>query len=185
VTADAGAVYDNVDLKRTSILTSDYVLEITTATSTDGKEHDYDWVYHNFGVQHADGVFAPYSGFPQKDGYQHLTENQSTVITGDLHTAFAMEKEKTMDVWVLGAASASQVFTGLGLGPDLPVKIPYVMVRRHGAAAEFLAVFEPGPAAAKIVSVNRQNGAIHIRSAKWEDTIEPGASVAYRRVALP
>jgi len=185
VTADAGPVYDGVDLQRTSVLTSDYVLEITTAKSTDGKEHDFDWNYHNYGVQHADGTFAAYSGFPQKDGYQHLEQNQTAAISGDLHTEFVMDKDHEMNVWVLGGGVQSQVFTGLGLGPDLPVKIPYVIVRRHGVEARFVAVLEPGPAAAGIVSVTSAGGKIRIMSAKWEDTIEPGEKIAYHRVSLP
>lgn len=185
VTADAGPVYDNIDLQRTSIVTSDYVLEITKATSTDGKEHDFDWNYHNFGVQHADGGFSPYSGFPRKDGYDNLTENQSAMIAGDFHTVFAMDRDRRMDVWMLGGDGDSQVFTGLGPGPDLRVKVPYVIVRRHGPSAQFISVLQPGPAAAKIVSVANANGKIHIQAAGWEDTIELGTKVAYHHVTLP
>jgi hypothetical protein len=43
---------------------------------------------------------------------------------------------------------------------------------------------EPGPADAKIVSVTNENGVIHIRSAKWEDTVEVGTKVSYHRKAI-
>jgi len=184
VTADAGPAYDNVSLQRSLVLTSDYVLEVTTAKSTDGKEHDFDWNYHNFGTQHADGSFAAYSGFPQGNGYGNLTENQTATVSGDFHTAFAMDKGRTMDVWMVGSGS-SQVITGLGPGPDLRVKVPYVIVRRHGTAAEFVAVLEPGSGSAKVVGVSEKDGKIVVRSAKWEDTIETGTKVGYKRVALP
>jgi hypothetical protein len=183
VTADAGPVYENAGLQRTSLLTSDYVLEVTTGKSTDGKEHDFDLSYHNYGVQHADGNFAPYASFPQRDGYQHLSENRMAHIDGEFHTRFVMEAGKEMNVWVLGGEKTSQVFTGLGLGPKLTVKVPYTIVRRHGTAASFVAVFEPGPADAKIVSVAKAaDGTIHIRSAKWEDTISLGEKISYHRV---
>ncbi len=185
VTADAGPVYDNVDLQRTSILTSDYIVEITTAKSTDGKEHDFDWNYHNFGVQHADGTFAPYSGFPQRDGYQHLSENQSAEIAGDVHSVFKLENGSEMNLWMLGDGKASQVFTGVAPSHNLRIKAPYIIVRRHGDSARFVAVLAPGPAAAKIMSITDTNGEIHVRSPKWEDTIVPGAKVAYHRVARP
>ena len=185
-TASAGPVYENVDLQRTSIVTSDYVLEITTAKSTDGKEHDFDWNYHNFGVQHADGAFAPYAGFPDRDGYMNLTDNQSAAIEGNFHSAFTMDKDRTMNLWVLGSASQSRVFTGMAPGPDLRVKVPYTIVRRHGASAQFIAVLEPGTTtSAKISSVKSEGGKIHIRGAAWEDTIEIGAKVTYHHVALP
>jgi|CZKZ01.1.fsa_nt_gi hypothetical protein len=182
VTADAGPVYDNVDLQRTSIVTSDYVLEITTAKSTDGKEHDFDWNYHNFGVQHADGNFSPYSGFLKKNGYDNLIENQTATIAGDFHTAFVMDKNKQMDVWMVGGDGASQVFTGLGPGPDLRVKVPYAIVRRHGTSAEFVAVLEPGPAGTRTLNVTKDSSGIHIKSSEWVDTIEPGTKITYHRI---
>jgi hypothetical protein len=185
VTANAGPVYDNVDLQRTSIVTADYVLEITTAKSTDGKEHDFDWNYHNFGVQHADGGFSPYSGFPKKDGYDNLIENESATITGDFHTAFVIDKNKQMDVWMLGGDGSSQVFTGLGPGPDLRVRVPYLIVRRHGPSAEFVAVLEPGPAGTRTLSVTKDSTGIHVKSSEWMDTIEPGAKIAYHRIRRP
>jgi oligo-alginate lyase len=185
VTADAGAVYKNANLQRTALLTSEYALEITVGKSTDGNEHDFDLSYHNYGVQHADGTFSPYSGFPQKEGYQHLTENQSARIPGDFHTRFVMDEGKEMNVWVLGDGNPNQVFTGLGLGPHLTVKIPYTIVRRHGASARFVAIFEPGPTQSKIVNVTTAaDGTIHIRSTKWEDAISAGEKVSYRRTPI-
>ena len=77
------------------------------------------------------------------------------------------------------------MITGLGPGPDLRVKVPYVIVRRHGTAAEFVAVLEPGSGSAKVVGVSEKDGKIVVRSAKWEDTIETGTKVGYKRVALP
>jgi hypothetical protein len=185
VTADAGPVYDNVDLERTTILTSEYVLEITTGQSTDGQQHDFDWNYHNYGAQHADGSFAPYADFPKNNGYDNLTENQSGDATAGLHTVFTMDNDRAMNVWMLADGSTTQAITGLGPGPDLRVKVPYVIIRRHTASARFVAVMEPGPTDAKIVSVTNENGVIHIRSAKWEDTVKVGAKVVYHRIVLP
>jgi hypothetical protein len=182
VAADAGPVYKNAALQRISLLTSEYVLEVTTGKATDGKEHDFDLSYHNYGVQHADGAFAPYTGFPQRDGYQHLTENRTAQLTGDFRTKFAMDEGKEMNVWVPGDGNTSQVFTGLGLGPHLTVKVPYTIIRRHGAAVRFVAVFEPGPVQAGILKVtSAADGTIHIRSTQWEDSIGIGEKVTYHR----
>jgi hypothetical protein len=183
VTADAGPVYDHVDLQRTSVLTSDYVLEVTTAQSTDGREHDFDWNYHNFGTQHADGTFAQYSGFPRGNGYDNLTENQSADATRGFHSVFTMDGDRTMNLWVLADGSATQAFTGLGPGPDLRVKVPYLIVRRHGVSEKFVTLLEPGPGP-RIVSITNNNGVIRIKTAKWEDSVELGAKVRYRREAV-
>jgi len=185
VTADAGPVYSNADLQRTSLVTSDYVLELTTGRSTDGKAHDFDLSYHNYGVEHADGEFSAYSGFPQRDGYQILSKNQVAHVPGDFHTKFEMDDGKSMNVWVLGDGKTDEVFTGLGLGPQLVHKIPYFIVRHHDLSTQFVAVMQPGPTTAKIVSVTSADGSIKIKSSQWEDTIQLGSPIAYRRTALP
>jgi len=56
----------------------------------------------------------------------------------------------------------------------------------HGTMARFVAVFKPGPAQARIVTVaNAADGTIHIRTPKWEDTVAVGEKVAYHRQAIP
>ena len=135
-------------------------------------------------MQHADGSFTPYTSFPTNNGYDNLTENQSGDATGGLHSVFTMDGDRAMNLWVLGDGSATQAITGLGPGPDLRVKVPYVIVRRHGASAKFVAVMEPGPTDAKIVSVTNEDGVIRIKTAKWEDSVEVGAKVSYRRKNL-
>jgi hypothetical protein len=186
VTLDAGPIYENVDVRRTSIVTSNYALEVTTAKSTDDKAHDFDWNYHNFGAQQAEGSFAAYAGFPQRDGYQELTENQTATIAGDFRTVFTMDKGRTLRLWMLAGTEPTQVFTGFGPGSDLRVKIPYAIVRRHGTEAEFVTLFEPSASATlKIQSITRAGNKLRIRGAGFEDTIELGEKIAYRHVALP
>ena len=126
--------------------------------------------------------FSPYAGFPQNTGYDNLTENQSANISGDFHTAFVMDNNRQMDVWMLGEGGESKVFTGLAPGPDLRVKVPYVIVRRHGTSAEFIAVLQPGPSRTNRLKVTRDASGIHVKSSEWTDTIEPRTKVTYRRV---
>lgn len=185
VTADAGPAYADAQLRRTSMVTSDYVLEITTGHATDGKEHDFDLSYHNYGTEHPDGVFQPYSGFPQRDGYQILSANQVARLAGDFHTVFAMEEGRSMNAWVLGDGQEHEVFTGLGLGPELVHKVPYFIVRHRGLDTVFVTVLQPGPTATPLQSLRRDGKGITIRSAAWEDRIELGPTLSYHRTALP
>jgi len=186
VSLDAGPVYAGVDLQRTEIVTNDYILEITRCRSTDGREHDFDWLYHNYGAQAAEGEFLPYSGFPQQDGYQMLTENQHASIAGDIHTTFTMDKGRTLRVWMLKDTNASQVFTGEGPGPDLRVKIPYIIVRRHGSDADFVTLFEPSENAAyKVQTISQQGNEISIRGVGFQDSVSIGGKIDYRHETLP
>ena len=86
-----------------------------------------------------------------------------------------------MDVFMPGGDPGGLVITGLGPGPDLRVKVPYAIVRRHGTSAEFVAVFVPEPAGARSLSVTKDGNGIHIGSSAWTDTIELGTTVAYHR----
>jgi hypothetical protein len=126
----------------------------------------------------------PYSGFPQHDGYENLTENRSAEISGDLHTSFAMDNGSEMSVWILGSGNVSQVFTGLGPGSNLKVKVPYIIVRRRGVSAKFIVVFEPASSRGQIVSVTNADGKIIIRAPQWEDTIQQGEKIVYHRALL-
>lgn len=181
-TADAGAVYKNASLARTTILTSDYVLEIDTAESKDGKPHDFDWNYHNYGTQKVDGTFVPYAGFRHDNGYDLLRDNKTGDVTQGLHSLFTMEGNRTLNVWVMADGSHTQAFTGTGFGQDMRVGIPYLIVRRHGVSAKFITLLEPGPGA-KILSFTVEGNTIHLRSDRWEDTFELGDQVKYHRKA--
>ncbi|MGH8014066.1 MAG: heparinase II/III domain-containing protein, partial [Candidatus Binataceae bacterium] len=186
VSVDAGPVYADVDLKRTELVTDNYILEITQCHSTDGTAHDFDWNYHNYGTQAANGNFEPYAGFPQRDGYEMLTDNKTASVAGDFHTTFTMSKGRTLRVWVMKGNEPSQVFTGVGPGPDLRVPIPYVIVRRHGPDAEFVTLFEPSASDSyKVQSITRKGNRITIRGAGFEDIVEAGEKIDYRHTVLP
>lgn len=79
VRASAGPVYKQANLARTMLMTSEYALDVFDVESTDGQEHLFDWAYHNEGTAAGDGRldFTPFSGFPNRNGYQHITETQA------------------------------------------------------------------------------------------------------------
>jgi hypothetical protein len=193
VDADAGPVYAGADLRRESILTSRYILEITTAASTDGKDHIYDWVYHNFGVQHLQLNSEPWPGFAAQDGYQHLTENRVSAPLADWQDTFQIEEngeaaprnaKRGMHLWVLGDATAgkeagsTQVIQGVGLGPDLKQPVPYVMARRKTEKTVFVVLMEPfvdNPAIQRFE--RRADGSYLVQGRGWSDHITVGTSV--------
>ena len=74
VRAEAGPAYQQAQLERAMILTPEYALDLFDARSTDGAEHRFDWVYHNFGKLSTALPLEGYSGFPSSNGYQHLAQ---------------------------------------------------------------------------------------------------------------
>lgn len=85
VRASAGPAYKNAGLARTMLLTAEYAVDLYEAAATDGAAHTFDWAYHNDGVAVPDAglPWEPFSGFPQKNGYQHLTETLAARTSGD------------------------------------------------------------------------------------------------------
>jgi hypothetical protein len=137
----AGPVYPGLEIERTLVHTAAYTLDITEARSVDGAIHLFDWIYHNFGEIETTLPLQPYLGIPQSNGYQHLTQARA-VDLGDEWTLAFTQPTGRLRVRMLGAPETI-VVTGQGLGPDLRVTVPFVMARRTGTSARFVALYEP------------------------------------------
>ncbi len=182
--ADAGDVYSQADLRRTVIMTADYVVEVSAAHSKDGHEHDVDWCYHNFGSEQLTFQMKPYSGFPTGNGYQLLEPSVTATLASDVRFGFRFPDNKGLNLWML-AGGQTQAFAGTAPGPDLKVRQPYFIARRHAKEAEFITLFEPVPDASAIKSFSATATEITVRSAGWVDTITRGAEWSYTRKMLP
>lgn len=141
VRASAGPVYPNVEMQRTMVQTGAYILDLVEVHSTDSSVHHFDWMYHNFGRASTDLSLEPYSRLPHDDGYQHLTGDRAA-HTGEAWQVTFTQPRSNLQLRMLGAPQTTVVL-GNGLGPDLRVPVPYVMARRTGAEARFVALYEP------------------------------------------
>jgi hypothetical protein len=153
----------------------------------------YDWVYHNFGVQHLGLDSQPWTGFGMHDGYQHLTGNRVSNSPSEWQDLFQIKEgddsgsksqERGMHLWMLGDTASSndlpstQVIQGSGLGPDLQQPVPYVMARRKAQATAFVTLLEPFENAPVIQKFERQSdGSYLVQGTGWRDIITVGAKV--------
>jgi len=78
VRVNAGPAYPQVDLNRTLLLTSEYTLDIVEAEAKDGKDHKFDWTYHNLGQVETLTGDTEYTAFRKTNGYQHLTNTRAS-----------------------------------------------------------------------------------------------------------
>ncbi len=90
VRADAGEAYRQAELERTLILTPEYLLDVFEVRARDGREHQIDWVYHNYGALTSSMTAAPYDGFPKSEGYQHLSNARAFVSGEPWQASFEM-----------------------------------------------------------------------------------------------
>jgi hypothetical protein len=156
--ADAGDVYFEADLRRTVIMTPDY--------------------------EQLTFQMKPYSGFPSGNGYGLLGPSVTATLASDVRFGFRFPNKTGLDLWML-ANGQTQAFAGVAPGPNLKLRQPYFIARRHAKDAEFITLFEPVPDAAKIQSLSATPAEITIRSAAWVDTITRGIEWSYTRKPLP
>jgi hypothetical protein len=168
IRVSAGRVYPEVELERTLVHTADYTLDVFTARSTDSTSHQFDWIYHNYGAIATAPPLEPFQFAEQTNGYQHLTGTKSAKADREWQVDFMK-----LRVRMIGE-SGTTVVTGEGLGPDLRVAVPFVLARRTGSAARFVALYEPGTA---VGSFGAAGDIITVQSEKWRDeiSVKPGA----------
>jgi hypothetical protein len=118
VRATGGAAYSNATLARTMLVTAEYAVDVFETTGADGQEHTFDWAYHSDGVVTGDwGLqFDAFSGFPARNGYQHITETAAAQTAAAWQAVIDQSQGPytlAMGVYnssanVTGAASSSQ-----------------------------------------------------------------------------
>ncbi len=182
-TASAGDAYPGIALTRTMVTTRDYVLELNTGEAQDGQDHRFAWNYHNNGKQTLDLTTTPYTGFPKTNGYPYLDKVESAASAEAIHSTFTLETQppEGMYVTVFGAPG-SQVFTGVAPGNKIAVLAPFLIVRRSGRSARFLAVFQPFLSGQQRFTAElRGSSVVIVHGPGWTDRIRIGTRVEYQR----
>ena len=70
-----------------------------------------------------------------------------------------------------GTAAETTVVTGQGLGPDLRVAVPFVMARRSGPAARFVALYDAGGDGPAVSVVESRPGVFTVTRGAVRDEI--------------
>jgi hypothetical protein len=90
MTADAGAVYPYAALRRSILVTEEYVLVVDIDRSLDGSAHTFDLTYHNIGTEQVltQQTSSPFEGFSRHDGYEYLKDASRLNGTGEVMLRF-------------------------------------------------------------------------------------------------
>jgi hypothetical protein len=158
VSADAGPAFANVDHKRLLVLTPAYLLVVDLLSGNDGKEHTFDWVYHNLGTKLTCDMQAGKAGTDEaaakaalggNAGYAYLKDVKAFAADGNAPIRVAFAGEKTTVQMTMIAEKGDSVFTATGPLKSVEDRAGMVVVRRRGEWATFAAVLEPVPAGAR------------------------------------
>jgi hypothetical protein len=178
IRVSAGPVYPGIDLERLLVHTAEYTLDVFTARATDSASHQFDWMYHNYGAETTALPLEPFQFEERTNGYQHLTETRAAKTDVPWQVDFT-----GLRIRMLGEVETT-VVTGLGLGPDLRVPVPFVLARRTGPYARFVTLYEPGTV---VTSFTSSGDTVTVQSAQWRDdiSVKPGAVSRIRTQIIP
>lgn len=89
VSASAGPAYSTASLRRSILLTPDYVLILDHCESLDNKPHLFDWAYHDIGkASPGDGLLLKPFQFTAANGYQHLSHAMGGITSKEIAIRF-------------------------------------------------------------------------------------------------
>ncbi|MBN9614087.1 MAG: hypothetical protein BGO25_00220 [Acidobacteriales bacterium 59-55] len=92
VSASAGSAYNTAGLRRSILLTPDYVLILDHCESLDNKPHLFDWAYHDAGkASPGEGLLLHPFQFSAANGYQHLSNVMRGVTSKEIAIRFRSE----------------------------------------------------------------------------------------------
>lgn len=132
VTATAGKIYDDVVFRRTVAMIGDRLLVFIDQAKS-GKEHTYDFAYHNIGKITAPAGAQPFTS-PQKPGYSYLRDTKAMPATTGMALAFDTGKGKPVH-WSAAGGKPTTYITGTGVGAHTEDRVPLVISRFTGKDA--------------------------------------------------
>lgn len=146
VTADAGPAFSNISHKRFMLLSPHYLFIVDELKSEDGKEHTFDWLYHNKG-QSVSCNLPSGEGFlgTSPQGYDYLKDILAYRPDSDLPIRMKISGEKTDLLFTMQGQEKDEIFTATGPFASIEDRVPLIIVRRKGNLVRFAVLLEPVP----------------------------------------
>jgi hypothetical protein len=180
VAADAGQAFANVDHKRLLVLTPTYLLVVDQLQSTDGKEHTFDWVYHNMGRVTACKLPEGNAKLGDNPGYAYLADVKSYVADPAALTRATITAGQADVHLAMLQQPGDQIFAGTGPVKSVDDRAAAFMVRRVGASVTFVTVLEPektgGSSAIKSIAQLDRSSGWSIQRDSGRDTVRDSGS---------
>ncbi|HUX94775.1 MAG TPA: heparinase II/III family protein [Bacteroidales bacterium] len=177
IAAGAGPAFDSIAHKRFLLLGPTYLLVIDELKADDGKEHTFDWLYHNKGTSvSCDMTQTIASPGDLPPGYSYLKEVKAFKVDAgnDINVTFNNETGTT--VLTMPDEASDIIFTAKGPLSSVTVRAPLIIVRRKGEIVHFISILEPVPAGktADVRSLELVQGnsiSVKIRRTEGEDVV--------------
>lgn len=146
VAAEAGPAFEKVNHRRFLLLAPAYLLVVDELISLDGKDHTFDWLYHNKGVQASCNLMSGASRPGNAPaGYAYLKDINAFKVGKEKTTEIKFPGDKLNTRLLMAASNGDEVFTATGPLASVVDRAPMAIVRRKGDKIFFVAAIEPVP----------------------------------------
>ena len=144
VAASTDMAYEGVFHRRLLLLRPGFLVVIDTLDANDGKEHTFDWLYHNLGDSISSPAATNAESAPDGQGFEYMQDVHHGQTDGPIHATVEMDGP-SLEVCANGE-EGSEVLIGTGVGESVLHRVPLICITRRGQSARFAAVIEPVPA---------------------------------------
>jgi len=133
--------YEGIMHRRLLVLRPGFLVVADVLTASDGKDHTFDWMYHNLGDKIQSKAAQKAADPPDGQGFEYI-ENVRRGATDESIKATVAVGENRVEITV-NAETGSEVLLGTGVGESILDRVPLVFVTRRGQKATFAAAIEP------------------------------------------
>jgi len=126
------------------MIARDYLLVVDELRTLDGKEHTFDWLYHNKGSNISCGLPVSKAG-PGKlpPGYAYLQDINAFEVSQEEPFEIIFPGERVTTRLTMLGRSGDEVFTATGPFSGVADRVPVTIVRRKGKVVRFISLIEP------------------------------------------
>ena len=147
VGARTDEAYPDLLHRRLLVLRPGYLVVADVLEAGDGREHTFDWLYHNLGEAVASPCATAAGQAPEGQGFEFIQDVRTGSCAGPARATFAVGADR-VEVTV-DAGGPAEVLVGTGVGESVLDRVPLVHVTTRGPGARFAAAIEPIPAGAE------------------------------------
>jgi hypothetical protein len=152
--AHVDRAYEGILHRRLLVLRPGFLVVADLLEATDGKEHTFDWLYHNLGERITSPDAETAAQAPQGQGFEYLQDVRRGTIGGPARATFVTEGDRVE--LTLDAREGTELLVGTGPGESVLERIPVAVVTRRGTRARFAAAIDParGQAPGEVAEVS-------------------------------
>ncbi|MBT4501924.1 MAG: hypothetical protein HOC74_29600 [Gemmatimonadetes bacterium] len=141
--AHTDSAYPGVLHRRLLVLRPGFLVVADLLTADDGRDHQFDWLYHNPG----EGVDSPQAQqkgeAPDGQGFEYIDDIRTGRSDDSIRATFTSGEDRV--AVTLAAHPATDLLTGTGVGESVRDRVPLICASRSGSTGMFAAAIDPTP----------------------------------------